>query len=280
MAMVVEFARDVWSRSAEQIRRADPLLMGAAIAYNSLFALVPLALAFAALLTFFDPSNQILTDLYAAMETTLPPEIAAFLIDILTQSVVWVQDEAGYILVLSLLVALWSGSRAVYAVQKALRAVEGERDERGYLRSRLLGVAVTVVGGIGILGAYAVGLLGNRIWSGIADLIGVGGTGMAQLIVAVIAVAFVWFLLWAIYHWGPPQPMAHAGVVAGIVAGLVVFGTLLAARLSPEIGSGTIAVLGTAGVFLVWLYYIGVVVVAAPTVIAAFAGAFGDLDLR
>jgi membrane protein len=280
MALVVEFARDVWSRSAEQIRRADPLLMGAAIAYNSLFALVPLALAFAALLTFFDPSNQILTDLYATMETTLPPEIASLLIDLLTQSVVWIQDAAGYILVISLLVALWSGSRAVYAVQKALRAVEGGHDERGYLRSRLLGVAVTVAGGIGILGAYAVGLLGNRIWSGIADLFGVGGTGMAQLIVAVIAVAFVWFLLWAIYHWGPPQPMAHAGAVAGIVAGLIVFGTLLAARLTPEIDSGTIAVLGTAGVILVWLYYIGVVVVAAPTVIAAFAGAFGDLDLR
>lgn len=280
MALVVDFARDVWSRSAEQIRRADPLLMGAAIAYNSLFALVPLALAFAALLTFFDPSNQILTDLYAAMETTLPPDIAEFLIDILSQSVVWVQSEAGYILVISLLVALWSGSRAVYAVQKALRAVDGGREERGYLRSRLLGVAVTAVGGIGILAAYAVGLLGNRIWTGIADLFGFGGTGMAQLIVSAAAVAFVWFGLWAIYHWGPPQPMAHAGAVAGVVAGLIVFGTLLAARLSPEIDSGAIAVLGTAGVFLVWLYYIGVVVVAAPTIIAALVGAFRDLDLR
>ncbi|MFC2153583.1 hypothetical protein ACFLQ7_03010 [Actinomycetota bacterium] len=42
MARIIAFVQDMWDVGADRIRRADPLLMGAAIAYNSLFALVPL----------------------------------------------------------------------------------------------------------------------------------------------------------------------------------------------------------------------------------------------
>ncbi|MGI9585487.1 MAG: YihY/virulence factor BrkB family protein, partial [Acidimicrobiia bacterium] len=167
------FAADVWDQSADRIRRADPLLMGAAIAYNSLLALVPLAVAFVTILTFIDGDGTFLQRLINSIQQNLPTDVAAFFVDLLEQSIQWAQADRGLILVVSFLIALWSGSRAVYAVQKALRTVEGEEDQRGYVRSRLLGIGVTVAAGVGVMAGYAFVLIGETLWDEITDRIGV-----------------------------------------------------------------------------------------------------------
>lgn len=247
--------------------------MGAAIAYNSLFALVPLAIAFTAMLTFVGRSGEVLEDLYASINENLPPDLAEFLIGIFQQSVEWVQNERGVILFVSILIALWSGSRAVYAVQKALRAVEGVEDDRGYIRSRLLGIGVTVAAGIGVLAAYTLLLLSGRVWTRVTDSLGLGGATAARAFAVGLAIVFVWLLLWAIYRWGPPRPISHAGAIAAGVGALLVLGSLVALALFPNLESSVASLLGVIGVFLVWLYYVGIVVVAAPTAIAALVGA-------
>jgi membrane protein len=277
MGAVVEFANDVWDRSVERIRRADPLLMGAAIAYNGLFALVPLAIAFAAVLTFFDRTDEMLEELYAAISRNLPAELASFLTEVLQGSVAWVQDSRELILVLSVLVALWSGSRAVYAVQKALRTVEGIEDERGYLRTRGLGIVVTIGAGVGVFAAYFLILVGGRFWEAVREELGlVGGTTLQWLSASAIIV-WGWLLLWAIYRWGPPRPLHRSGIVSAAVAVLIVVGSRIAFSVIPDFGtSSTLSFLGAVGVFLVWLYYIGIVVVAAPTVLTAFVDAIAD----
>lgn len=268
----VTFVQDAWNLSIDRIRRADPLLMGAAIAYNSLFALVPLAVAFIAMLTLFDRTDEVLSQISAWMAEYLTPETAGFLTELLNESVRWFNDSRGVILVASLLVALWSGSRAVYAVQKALRAVEGVEETRGYLVTRSLGIGVTVVAGIGVLVAYLLAAAGEVLWEWVEEQVGVGTTAAIQLTLLVIAIVWVWALLWAIYQWGPPKPVRRAGTVSAMVAALLVLGSWVAAEFVPAT-SGSLAIFGTVGVFLVWLYYIGMVVVAAPTVINAVAKA-------
>lgn len=280
MDRIVAFGQDMWSLSAPRIRRADPLLMGAAIAYNSLFALVPLATAFAATLTFFDRTDSALTEVYARIAQTLPPDLADFLISLLQESVTWVGQSRGPILAISILVALWSGSRAVYAIQKALRAVEGVEDTRGYLIARLLGIGVTIGAGVGVMVAYLFVLVGGRIWDDISDRIGITGASVAQAISVVAAIAWVWLLLWAIYRWGPPHPLARSGITAAVVAAILVIGSALAFALFPTFESSTLSFLGAIGIFLVWLYFIGVVVVAAPTIVMALYTAGRNLVHR
>ena len=277
MARIVAFGQDLWGLSADRIRRADPLLMGAAIAYNSLFALVPLATAFVATLTFFDRTDTALTEVYARIAEAFPPDLAEFLTGILQESATWVADSREAILVISILVALWSGSRAVYAVQKALRAVEGIEDTRGYIVARLLGIGVTVGAGIGVMIAYLFVLLGGRIWGGIADRIGVAGANVAQGISFAAIVVWGWLLLWAIYQWGPPRPMPRSGVKAAIVSVILVVGSGAAFALFPTFESSTLSFLGAIGIFLVWLYFIGIVIVAAPTVVYALTTAVRNL---
>lgn len=277
MAFVIDFARDVWSRSAERIRRADPLLMGAAIAYNGLFALVPLAFAFAAMLTFIDRPEDLMDEVYGSMDRNLPPELASFLREILQSSLSWVQGQAGPILVISIAIALWSGSRAVYAVQKALRTVEGLEETRGYLRTRALGVLVTVGAGAAVLVAYMILLAGSRMWNAVVDAIGIAGANVIGVLGVVLTIVWMWLLLWVIYRWGPPRPMRHAGGVAAAVAALLVIGSIAAFSLIPQFGgSSTLSFLGAIGVLLLWLYYVGIVIVAAPTAVSAFAGAIGS----
>ena len=268
MDRFITFAHDVWNLSIIRIRRADPLLMGAAIAYNSLFAMIPLAVAFIAILTLFDRNDEVLGRLSEWMTQYLTPETAGFLNEVLTESISWFNNSKGVILVISLLVALWSGSRAVYAVQKALRTVEGVEDTRGYLVTRSLGIGVTVVAGIGVLVAYLVFAAGERLWSWVEDQVGVGTASAIQITLLIIAIAWGWGLLWAIYQWGPPIPVPSAGAVSAMVAALLVLGSWVAFNITPT-NSSSLSVFGTVGVFLVWLYYIGIVIVAAPTLINA-----------
>ena len=262
------FATDVWDMSRDRIRRADPLLMGAAIAYNSLLALVPLALAFVTILTFFDGGGEIFSRLITSIEESLPPAVATFFVDLLQQSARWAQEDRTLILVVSFLVALWSGSRAVYAVQKALRTLEGEEDDRGYIGSRALGVGVTLAAGAAVMVGYAVVLVGEELWSEISDRFGIGSASVARVLLIVVAILWVWGLLWAIYQWGPPTPLERSGIVAALVAALIFAGSNLAVRFFPS-SSHALSVFGAMGVFLVWLYYVGAVIVAAPTLLNA-----------
>ena len=268
----VTYVKDVWNLSSDRIQRADPLLMGAAIAYNSLFALVPLTVAFIAVLTLFDQTDRVLGELTAWMNTNLASDATSFLTDLLTESGEWFDDSRGVILIVSMLVALWSGSRAVYAVQKALRTVEGIDDPRGYLVTRSFAIGVTALSAAGIMVAYFIAAAGENLWDWVEDNVGVGTTGAVQVTLLGIAIAWVFSLLWAVYRWGPPKPVPRSGLVSALVAALLVLGSYVAFEFLPT-KANTLAVFGVLGVFLVWLYYIGIVIVAGPTVIDSIIAA-------
>lgn len=243
--------------------------MGAAIAYNSLFALVPLAIAFLSIVSLFDRSNELLTDLVLLISESFPPEISAFLIDILKQSGQFVSDDSIAILVVSIGIALWSGSRAVYAVQKALRLVEGGEDDRGYLRTRLTGIAVTIGAGFSVMIGYGLMLLGEDAWNKMATYLGLPQREYVQILFGVVGVLWLFGLLWVVYHFGPPKPVRRSVVMAGAVTLVLVAGSWIAFNLLPGGANESLAVFGALGIILIWLYFLGIAVVAAPILILA-----------
>jgi len=269
-----------YSLTIEPWRRADPFLMGAAIAYNSLFALVPLAIAFLSIVSLFEGSRDLLTGLIELMDKSFPPEISAFLIDLLKQSGQFVSDDSGIILVISIGVALWSGSRAVYAAQKALRLVEGGDDDRGYVRARLTGIAVTIGAGTSVLVAYGLMLLGEDAWNEISNFIGAPQRVYAQVLVGIVAAIWVFGLLWVVYHFGPPKPVRRSVVVAAAVTLVLTAGTWIAFNLLPGDANESLAVFGALGIILIWLYFVGITIVAAPILILALWDAWTELGDR
>jgi uncharacterized BrkB/YihY/UPF0761 family membrane protein len=263
-----QFLKDWYNDAAGPLRRADPFLMGAAFAYNALFAAVPLALAFVSILTLLDGTQKLLSETYRFLDETLPPDISDFLIQMLRESVAAVEDNRTVIIIVTLLVALWSGSRAVYTVQKALRLVDGSGREVGYVHMRTTGILVTVAAGIGIFAAYAALLVGmgflGRLVPEHSDALLIG-----ELALAGIAALWVFGLLFAIYRWGAPQTMRRPATTAALVTGVLALGTWIAINLVPSGSAASVAVFGAMGLVLLWLYGVGVVVVAAPIAVGS-----------
>lgn len=268
MRSIIEFVHAWYSDAAGALRRADPLLMGAAFAYNSLFAVVPLALAFVSVLTLLDTTQKLLGDAEEFINEALPADIADFLNQILRESVETVANNRLVIIVVTLLVALWSGSRAVYTVQKALRLVEDSEVEVGYVHMRASGILVTVGGGVGVVAAYALLVLGRGLTGRLASLLP-WGLPLGQFLLAGVAALWIFILLFAVYRWGAPQPIRRPAATSALVTTVLFVGTWVGFSLVPSETAVAVAVFGTIGLVLLWLYGIGVVVVAGPIAVGS-----------
>lgn len=271
MRSIVEFGQEWYEDASDQLRRADPLIMGAAFAYNALFALVPLAIAFVSLLTLFEAAHRILDDLVEMMSDVLPPDIAPFLIQIVGDSVTAVEDNRAAIIFVTVPIALWSGSRAVYTVQKALRLVEESDHDVGYLRMRVTGILVTIGAGFAVIAAYFLVVVGRILSHAIANEFGRQGQEVAQIVVVAVAAFWVFALLYVIYRWGAPRPVPRTAITSALVTAVLGIGTwaIFSAAASAS-APASIAVFGAVGLILIWLYAVGMVVVGAPI-------AFGSL---
>lgn len=242
--------------------------MGAAFAYNSLFAVVPLALAFVSVLTLLDTTQKLLGDAEEFINEALPADIADFLNQILRESFETVANNRLVIIVVTLLVALWSGSRAVYTVQKALRFVEDSEVEVGYLHMRASGILVTIGGGVGVVAAYALLVLGRGLTDRLASLLP-WGLPLGQFLLAGVAAVWIFILLFAVYRWGAPQPIRRPAATSALVTTVLFVGTWVGFSLVPSETAVAVAVFGTIGLVLLWLYGIGVVVVAGPIAVGS-----------
>lgn len=269
MRSVIEFSQEWYGDAAGALRRADPLLMGAAFAFNALFALVPLAVAFVALLTLFEVTKRILEDLKVLLDEALPPDVGHFFTSIITDSIVALEENLLIIIFITVPIALWSGSRAIYTVQKALRLVEDSENERGYFRMRFTGILVTFGAGVAVVIAYIVAVAGRIVFEAVAEEFGAYGQAIAQTVLGSVAALWVFVLLYVVYRWGAPSPVRSTAVTSAIVTATLFFGTRFVFGLIPTGEAASIAVFGVVGVILLWLYGVGIVIVAVPIAIGS-----------
>lgn len=268
MRSIFEFVMAWYRDAAPALRRADPLLMGAAFAYNSLFAVVPLALAFVSVLTLLPGTQDLLESIYALAGESLPPDIAEFLNQILRESVAAVENNRAVIIVITLLIALWSGSRAVYTVQKALRLVEDSDVEIGYMQMRATGILVTVGAGLGVFAGYVLLVIGSGVTNRVSGMVSVE-IPFTGPVLTFVAALWVFLLLFAVYRWGAPIPMRRPATTAALVTATLIVGTWVATNLVPSQAAASVAVFGTMGLALLWLYGVGFVVVAGPIAVGS-----------
>ena len=250
----------------DRLRLTDPLLMAAAIAFNWFFALVPLAIAFVGVLATIGQSGDTVTQIEEVFAEELPPEIAEFLLDIIREAAQIVGDSQGIWVTVGVIIALWSGSRGIYAIQKSLRLMEGLEETRPYWQVRGVAIAMTVFSGIALIAGYVIVLFGEQLVAFVerraaVDLSGVVGAGGA------ILAGWLVLTLYVLYRWGPPERMHGALVSAVVTTALLVVGTALAGLIMPRTSSSTLALLGSVGIILLWLYYTALAVIVIPAVV-------------
>ncbi len=246
----------------DRIRAADPLLMAAAIAYNFFFALVPLAIAAVAALSSVGRTEEGLANIEELLKDAFPEEVAVFIIPLIEEAQNIVGDSQGPVVAVALLVALYSGSRGIYTVQKALRQIERVGEERPWWKVRSLGILFTFGAGVALVGGYFVVLFGGALMEALARV----GLDVGSITGLTVGVLFAWvvLLLFSIYRWGPPVPMDRPLVAAALAASIIGLMTWAAAYFVPSFGGTTLAALGAVGIVLVWLFSLGYVVIVVP----------------
>lgn len=250
----------------ERLRLFDPLLMAAAIAFNWFFALVPLAIALVGVIGGLGQSEQTLADIDRVLSAQLPAQIADFLIGIIEQATELVGDSQGLWVAFGLVVALWSGSRGIYAIQKSLRLLEGVEESRRYWHVRGIAIILTILSGAALFVGYVVVLFGEQIFAFVEGHFAIDLSGAASVGGAIL-VLWLMLALYLIYRWGPPKRLDGALLSAFLTGLLIAVGTAVAGAVMPHLGSNTLAIFGAVGVMLLWLYYTALVVVMMPAIV-------------
>lgn len=258
----------LWRR----FRDAGLSVNAAAVAYNAFLALVPLAIALLGVAAFIGESDEALMTVEESLSTLAPQAVTDYIMDLLRESGDRIGGAQGWVIVVSILIAVLIGSRAVAALQRALAAVENRTEVRPWFQLRIVAIGLTLAGGTALLLTSLLLIVGGRVIDFFVELTAVDAldTVWLWLRIPISALGLFAFLL-ALYHWGPPAPLPRAPLAAlvattGAVLASLGFGLYL--RLTPELGA-TIGVLGVVAISLIWLY-VGTFMILLGAVLVAY----------
>ncbi len=203
-----------------------------------------------------------LANIEELLNEAFPEEVAVFVISLIEEAEGIVGDSQGPLVVIALLVALYSGSRGIYAVQKALRQIQRVGEERPWWKVRGLGILFTFGAGVALVGGYFVVLFGGALMEALTQV----GLNVGSITGLTVGVLFAWvvLLLVSIYRWGPPLPIDRPLLAAFLATSIIALMTWAAAYFVPSFGGTTLAALGAVGIVLLWLFSLGYVVIVVP----------------
>jgi membrane protein len=237
-------------------------LSGAAaeMAYRFFLALFPFFLFIAALGGFIskligidNPTDRIMNEI----GTALPADAASVL---RTQLQNVIEERNPGLLSVGIIGTIWASSSGIQTVMKALNRAHEVRETRALVKRYGLALGITVLGGVSILGAFVIFLIGQVAGLQVADWIGLEGPAKVVFaflrwpLAAVLLLFAVAFLYWAAPNIDLPFKFLTPGAVIFVVVWMV--GSLLFGLYVKNFGSynATYGSIGGMVVLLIWLY--------------------------
>jgi membrane protein len=259
----VSGARRFARQLVESFGRNLPLDVAAQVAYFAILAMFPCAMFLLTVLGYLPLrglDQQIVRSLYAV----LPVELARLLETTLREIV---GQHRGWLLVSTLLFAIWSASDAASGLITALNRAYDVPETRSPTRIRACAVLVTIGSGIQLLVATTAMMIGpglvHRIWS----TFGLGGAfdRIWALLRVPVALLAMMLMLACVYYFLPNVKLRFRFFTPGaIVAVLSWLALSLGFRLwvshFPSYAR-TYGALGTAILLLMWLYWSSVMII-------------------
>jgi membrane protein len=193
-------------------------------AYHILFALFPLAIFAAALSALANAlfGLDLFARVMASLASVLPSEARASIVGPIAAVV---NHPSGWLLVIGIATALWSGATAVGTFITALNRAYDVEETRPYWRRKALEVLLTLCLGAVVVAAFILIVFGGRLGATIAAQIGQGRTfrvawqiGRWPLIAAIIMAA-----LTAFYRVGADIRQRFRWLSAGAILGTLVW---------------------------------------------------------
>lgn len=250
-----------------QFKKDKVTLLAQATAYNIVFALpaVLLLVVMAAAVVDRVTSVAVVDNLRQLIQDHAPATTKQLLNDQVEHAIAKVSGGGLSIgIVVTALVALWSGSNAIGSLMDAFNLAYGVEEGRGFVRRKAQTVGLTLLLAIFINLAFALLVFGHRIGLWFADWFGAGSVfnfvwDLARWPVALIAIAI---FLAALYYFGPNVEQSFRWISPGSILAtllwlIVTAGFGLYLRVSNP--GSAYGVVGSVLVLLFFLYVTGII---------------------
>jgi membrane protein len=248
-------------RAFKRYQALELIDRAAALAYYAMLALFPGLLVAVTLLGLLGQQKLVSDIVDYVTRHGADPTTAATLRNALTAVIRASHGALGAALAVSILLGLNGASGAYAAAGRALNAIHGVQDERGFVRRKLAEVGMTLVVFVLIIVVLVAVFLGGGIVDDIARGLGLGHTaatvwGIVRWPLAVAAAMVVYSL---VYAYGPAiRPPALRWITPGATVGVVLWmlasvGFAVYIRNFSHYGAAYGAA-GAAIVLLLWLF--------------------------
>jgi membrane protein len=276
---VAALAKRTWA----EIGKDKVSVYAAQMAYAFFFALFPLLLFFAALLSLVADKQTVMSDFNSRIAEALPGDVASLLGKTI-EKVIFAKGAPG-LLSFGLVTAAWSGSSIFGALRAALNAAYDVEETRPWWKQYGLQLGMLVVAGVIIVASTVILVNGEGVvaWLGVH----LGLKSITTLLWTVaqypLALGAVVAVLWMIYYFLPNcrHQDKKILIVGAVLSTLLWIAATLLLRvyvqkfnaLNPAYGA-----IGAIMVLLTWMYYSSFVLLAVGELTAELQAGSGRVD--
>lgn len=141
-----------------QLRKNNVSSYASSIAFFLFLSMVPILMIVCAILP-FTPLTE--ARLMMILMDIVPKSMDAMMVSLVSQ----LYDKSAGILSIAILITIWSAGKGMLALMRALDAINGVVEERGYFRLRVVASFYTVVVLVAILVTLCLGVFGKQIFT-------------------------------------------------------------------------------------------------------------------
>jgi membrane protein len=276
---VLTVAKKTWA----EIGKDKVAVYAAQMAYSFFFALFPLLLFFAALLSLVADKQTVMAQFNGRIAEALPDNVASLLAKTI-ETVIFAKGAPG-LLSFGLLTAAWSGSSIFGALRVALNGAYDVEETRPWWKQYALQLGMLLIAGVVIVLSTLILLNGEGIVSWLAAHLGLHRmTAMLWTVIQFpLALAALIGVLWMIFYFLPNcRHQDKRILIIGAVMATILFiaATLLFRlyvqkfnQLNPAYGA-----IGAIMVLLTWMYYSSFVLLAVGELTAELQAGSGRVD--
>jgi membrane protein len=280
--------KELGKRTMKEFKDDEVTEMAAGVAYHAVFAIPPMIIFLITLAALFDQVTtfDVTGRLTTAINENAPADTQELLRGLVESAVADVSGGvASFGVILSALIALWSGSNGVSTIIRAFNRAYDVDEDRPFIKKKLVSIGLTVLMGVLVILAFALFVFGEQIGSWSAEQLGLGSAFELtwNILRWPLAVIFIMFLLAVLYYLGPNVEQSFQWISPGsVIATLLWIATVFGFKIyvtyaSPGSAYGAV---GSVVVLLFFLYLTAIVFLVGAEVNAVLQRRYDEKTVK